>query len=297
MENEDQRRYQSIERCDVFLRKHAFPGKAVRAAASRLELIRADLDRLAVQEATAQMMLPVDGKEIKKRCLVYRKQVLSPIVKAAKVIDGFVRDTPGALEALKVPHPTDSAELHIEAGNRMTEFVKDYRTLFVREAQFDRGFVKSLRAATRALESQTKLRHSTRTKRSALIREAKALLRKGRNEIDLLTQLIDQFLVERGLQALWATAKRVGPRQGRPRDTTEQRRKKKEKKAKDKAASVAESLKRREDRKEATRQRKLQEKAAKQAKKDKKKGKKAGDSPAAAPVDSAGQAPPLNPPA
>jgi hypothetical protein len=226
MESEDERKFESIKRVDDLLRKQDFPGTAIRAAAKRIAVIRADLERLKVQESLAKNFMPWDGKEIRKRCRDLRKEYLTPISRAAKAIEGFLRDAPGAKEALKVPHLTDRAAVHIEAGERFTDFLRKHRTGFLRETGFDRNILSKLRAATDELRAQTRFANSSRKERSALIREIKSRLRNGRSQIVLLSSVLEPLLIARKLEVAWEQGSRVGVKQGRPRDTAEQRKEK-----------------------------------------------------------------------
>ncbi len=223
MEDEDLRRLISIQKCDAFLREYQFPGAAIELAAKRLAVINAELQELRDRESMAKGRLPWDGREIRKRCRNLREEHLKPISKAAKAIDEFVKYTPGAALALKVPHKKDSAELHVAAGVRFTKFMKEHRAEFLRETGFDRDFLGKLRATTRELRIQSTFASRTRTERSSLLREIKVRLTKGRRQIDLLKVLLEPLLIERKLQTYWAMASRVGPKKGRPRDTPEQR--------------------------------------------------------------------------
>jgi hypothetical protein len=223
MEDEDVRRFQTIQRCDDLLRKHDFPGTAVRAAGKRLASSRSELERLTQEERRAKRLVPWDGVEIRKRCRNLRKEILAPMAKAARAIDGFMRDTPGAARALRMPHPSQSAALHVEAGERFGMFLKDHRTSFLKETGLDPNLLAKLRAATRELRQQSKLVHTTRGERTRLLREIKSQVRKGRAQIDLLKVLLEPMLIERGLETSWAMASRVGPKMGRPRYTAEER--------------------------------------------------------------------------
>ncbi|MFI5245788.1 MAG: hypothetical protein ACHQQR_11210 [Gemmatimonadales bacterium] len=246
MESEDERKHQSIQRCDDLLREQNFPGTAIRKAAKRLAVMRAELDQLAVREKDAKIMVPWDGKEIRKRCRNLRKEYLTPISRAAKAIDGFMRDAPGAKEALKVPHLTDRAAVHVEAGERFTEFLRKHRTGFLRETGFDRNILSKLRAATDELRRQTACATTSRRERSSLLRDIKARLRSGRSQIGLLSNILEPQLIERKLVGAWAWASRVGVKLGRPHDTPEERAAKRVEAAKRQKEKVEEQRKRRE---------------------------------------------------
>ena len=274
MEDEDERRFQSIQRCDTILREQKFPGTAIKAAAKRLAVVRAELKALMARERAAKGLLPWDGKEIRKRSRDLRKEYLLPISRAAKAIDGFVKHTPGAALALKVPHLTDSAALHIEAGDRVAKFMKDHRAAFLKETGFDRNFFSKLRAATNELRTQSAFAHKTRNERSALLRDIKAGLKKGRTQIDLLKSLLEPFLIERHLDRVWEIESRVGPKQGRPRDTPEQRAEKRIQNARRKQERLEAQRLRREQLKEARRARKLLREQQRKQKREQKRSRK-----------------------
>jgi len=260
MEAEDERRFRSIKECDDLMRKQNFPGTAVRLAARRLAAARVELEDLSVQERDAKRLVPWDGVEIRKRSRDLRKEYLSPVAKAAKAIDGFVRDTPGAAKALRMPHPKDSVALHVEAGDRFAKFLKEHLTSFLKESGFDRNFLSKLRAATDELRKQSQFAHSTRGERSRLLREIKSQLKKGRAQIDLLKVLLEPLLIERQLETMWALASRVGAKIGRPRYTPEER-----------ARKTIENAARKVERREQRRQKKEQLRLARRAKRLQKK--------------------------
>jgi hypothetical protein len=284
MEGEDERRFLSIQRCDTFLRAQQFPGTAIKAAAKRLAAVRAELDALMARERAAKGMLPWDGKEIRKRSRDLRKGYLLPISRAAKAIDGFVAHTPGAAAVLKVPHLTDSAALHVEAGDRVAEFMKGHRAAFLKETGFDRNLLSKLRAATNELRRQSAFAHKTRNERSALLRDIKAGLRKGRTQIDLLKSLLEPFLIERKLNRVWEIESRVGPKLGRPRNTPDQRNEKRIQNARRKKERLEAQRLRREQLKEARRARKLLQEQQRKQKQSRKEQLKREQPPVAPPL-------------
>ncbi|MFI5311166.1 MAG: hypothetical protein ACHQQ3_08045 [Gemmatimonadales bacterium] len=260
MENEDERRLYSIRRCDDFMREHQFPGPAIQAAARRLAASRAALDVLVRREHSAKGTLPNDGRLIRTRVRSLRTGFLSPIAKAARAVEGFVEHTPGAARALKVPHPKDSPALHVEAGDRFAEFLKQHRTAFLRETGFDRDTLSKLRAATDELRRQAGFAHSTRRERSGLLREIKRHLSAGRRQVDVLKVLLEPIVIERDLVHLWAMANRVGPRIGRPKDTPAQRAEKRAHAAERKAERRARKREEVEQQRQARRERRLRSK-------------------------------------
>jgi hypothetical protein len=160
-----------------------------------------------------------------------------------------MRDAAGAKEALKVPHLTHRAALHVEAGERFTEFLRKHRTGFLRESGFDKNILSKLRAATDELRGQTAFATTSRRERSALIREIKPRLKNGRHQIDLLSNILEPLLIERKLVGAWAQAIRVGVKKGRHRDTPEQRAEKRLEAAKLQKERLAEQRARREQKK------------------------------------------------
>ena len=222
MEDEDERRFRTIQRCDDLLREQDFPGTAVRAAARRLAAARTALERLTPQEQEAKELVPWDGVEIRKRSRDLRREYLAPIAQAARAIE-FIDHTPGAATALRMPHASQSAARHVEAGDRFAKFLKDHRASFLKETGLDRNLFAKLRSATQELRRQSTLVHTTRGERTRLLREIKSQLRKGRAQVDLLKVLLEPMLIERHLEAHWDMASRVGPKMGRPRHSAEER--------------------------------------------------------------------------
>lgn len=286
MEHEDMRRFLSIKRCDTLLKEQKFPGTAVRLSVKRLAVVCGELEQLLEDEKDAKRLTPWDGKEIRKRSRNLRTEYLSTIARAARAIDGFVKHTPGAAEALKVPHQTDSAALHVEAGDRFVKFLKTHRVNFLRETGFDRNLLSKLRAATDELRTQSAFAHTTRRQRSSVLRAIKRRLTQGRAQIDLLTRLLEPFLIERKLEGAWAQASRVGPKKGRPRDTPEQRAQKRLVKAAQKVQKLEQQRLNREAAKQARRAKKLATEALKKARPNR-----------AQPAQPAPPAPPAPPPA
>ncbi len=289
MESEDVRRYLSIKRCDELIREQDFPGAAVKVAAKRVAILHTELTALWAREEKTRGVRPWDGKEIRKRSRDLRKEHLTPIAKAAKGIRGFITHTPGAAEALKLPHVTDSAEKHVEVGERFGGFMKDHRKSFLEETAFDRNFLSKLRAAVKELKTQSRFATASRTLRTELLRDIKEHLQEGRAKVDLLGSLLEPLLIERKLVGAWAQASRVGRKIGRPRDTPEQR-----------TAKQIEKLKKKQEKLEEQRKRREALKAARQAKKaleaDVRKQKKALRNPPPAappPVEQAPVEPPL----
>ena len=293
MEAEDERKHFTIQRVDDLLREQDFPGTAVRAAAKRLAVLRAELDALKVREKDAKHLVPWDGKEIRKRCRNLRKEYLTPISRAAKAIEGFMEHTPSAKAALRVPHLTDSAEKHVEAGDRFATFLKAHRAGFLKETKFDRNILSKLRGATDELRAQAKFATRWRKERSALIREIKPRLKSGRNQITLLASMLEPLLIARKLVGAWEQASRVGVKLGRKRDTPHQRAEKALAAAQNKKVKLDEQQKRREAAKAARRAKKAQREALRKQK-GRRKQAAVAEPPTVAPAPVA--PPPVEPP-
>jgi hypothetical protein len=295
VESEDERKHFTIQRVDDLLREQDFPGTAIRAAAKRLAIVRAELDELKVREVDAKHNVPWDGKEIRKRCRNLRKEYLLPISRAAKAIEGFMEHTPNAKAALRVPHLTESAEKHVEAGERFATFLKTHRAGFLKETKFDRDILSKLRAATDELRAQSRFATRWRKERSALIREIKSLLKRGRNQIGLLASMLEPLLIARKLVGSWERAGRVGVKLGRKRDTPQQRAAKAVDAAKKKKEKLDEQHNRREARKAALRAKKAQLAELAELRKQKRQRKPAAvnEPPGVAPAPPPPAEPPL----
>lgn len=254
MEQEDLRRFQSIERCDRFLREQEWTDVGIRTAAQGLHKVREELVVLIRKEAYAKVLRPNDGREIRKRAHYLRKRVLARIARAAKTVDGFLEHTPGARKALKVPHPSESADSHVEAGRRFARFLKDQRASFFKDAGIPKEITAELRAATEALRKQAALVNATLHERTRVLRDIKARARKGRAQIDLLSLLLEPVIADSELEVEWNFARRVGRKTGRPRYTAAER-----------AEAAIQAAARRAERREERKREKIQRAEARRA--------------------------------
>jgi len=213
MDNRQGRLAETLRRVQRFLDRNAPPGPQFVAAKRRIADARARTEALIVEQLTVSRFAERDGPALREMQRILREDRMFPVARWGKKL---LRFAPGAERALVVPPKRATALKVAAAAERMAKGVRPWAKLFV-DAGLPRDFVARLRADAKVLRERSNRSGESIKRRKAVADALAAELRDGRVEIGIVDALLLPYIrQDSALGSQWRTAKRVGPRLGRP---------------------------------------------------------------------------------
>ena len=214
MKNRDLRLIDSVSRAEMFASQQAAKSPRLRPLAKRLVAHRQRLSDLRDQEFATFKAQGHEGLGIRRLREDLRLVHLIPIARAGKKL---LRFAPGTERAFTVPGKRATGEAVVAASRVMMKAAKPSAKLFV-EVGFGRDFVAQCAKLTDELSRRAAEWDAGRKRRAKVTGDLAAELRAARSVIDVFDAfLLAEIRHDRTMRVLWTSAKKVGPRMGRPK--------------------------------------------------------------------------------
>ena len=180
------------------------------------------LNELIFAEGHAMRLRGGGAAEAKRLAARLRERFLLRIAGPGRTL---LRNVAGAERALRVPAKRANPAAILDSAARVSTFLKPKaRRLFV-DAGFEPEFWTAFDAARTALHKVIRTAALESGQRAKLADRARALIRDGRADIEVLDGVLEPFLAENStMRDAWERATRVPRAIGRPSDAKRRRR-------------------------------------------------------------------------
>ena len=200
-----------------FLQRLPNPSPALREALRRFEALVARMGREVINQGVAQMMLPVDGREIRALRRSLRDDHLFPVSRLARKL---LKHAPNVEAALNVPHARANSEELAGAAVAVARALKPHIRLLITDGHLPKTFLADLQAAGKKLRDRSRQTDSAMRRRTLATEALSRAFSEISEEVAILDGLLRSSLRrDSTLAMLWAGAKRIPRQRGRPRKT------------------------------------------------------------------------------
>ena len=198
-----------------FLRELPNMSPTLRAAQRRFEALVVSVRREATNQVGAQMLLPVDGMEIRQLRRALRDDHLFPVSRLAKKLLKFA---PKVESALQVPHARANSTDLVDAAAALGRALKPHTKLLVAEGYLPTTFLVDLRDARKRLDERSRQIDSAMRRRTKATEAMARLFSEISEEVAILDGLLRSLIGRNRTLALkWKRAKRIPRQLGRPK--------------------------------------------------------------------------------